>query len=94
MARGLRFEWDPRKAQTNLAKHGVSFEEACQVFGDPLAITIPDPDHGDDEIREVTIGQTGKYRIVVVSHTDRNGTLRIISARRADRHETTQYLET
>jgi uncharacterized DUF497 family protein len=94
MARGLRFEWDPRKAQANLAKHGVSFEEACQVFGDPLAITILDPDHGDDEIREVTIGQTGKHRIVVVSHTDRNGTLRIISARRADRHETTQYLET
>lgn len=93
MAKGLRFVWDPRKAGTNLSKHGVSFLEACQVFGDPLAITIPDPDHGGDETREATIGSSGKPRLIVVSHTDRDGTIRIISARRASRTEVRQYNE-
>ena len=92
--RGLRFEWDSRKALSNKAKHGVSFEEACIVFGDVLSITIGDPDHGSsDEEREITIGQTGKFRIVVVSHTQRDGTIRIISARKADRQEILQYTE-
>jgi uncharacterized protein len=93
MAKGLRFEWDPRKALSNKTKHGVSFEEAADVFGDVVAITIADPDHGADETREVTIGQTGKLRIVVVSHTQRDGTIRIISARKADRSEILQYNE-
>jgi uncharacterized protein len=93
MSRGLKFEWDPRKALSNKDKHGISFEEATEIFGDPLAITIPDPDHSDDEFREITIGQTGKFRIIVASHTQRDGTIRIISARKADRSETLQYNE-
>jgi uncharacterized DUF497 family protein len=93
VAKGLRFEWDSRKALSNKDKHGVAFEEACEVFGDALAITIPDPDHSGEEYREVTIGQTGKQRIVVVSHTQRDGTIRIISARKADRQEINQYNE-
>ena len=94
MAKGLKFEWDCRKALSNNEKHGISFEEACQALGDILAITIPDPDHGDhQELREVTIGASGKHRIVVVSHTSRDGTIRIISARKADRSEINQYNE-
>jgi len=93
VAKGLKFECDSRKALSNKDKHGVSFEEACEVFGDGMAITIADPDHSGDEDREVTIGQTGKQRIVVVSHTQRDGTIRIISARKADRQEVTQYNE-
>ena len=93
MAKGLRFEWDPRKALSNKDKHKISFEEAAEVFADVLAISIPDPDHGGNEYREVTIGQTGKMRIVVVSHTQEDGTIRIISARKAERQEIIQYNE-
>ncbi len=64
------------------------------MFGDPLAFTIPDPDHSEDEIREVTIGHSGKQRLIVVSHTDRDGRIRIISARRANRSESRSYRET
>ena len=94
MAQRMEFEWDPAKAASNLAKHGVSFAEASEVFGDPLAITILDPDHGGDEAREITIGSTGKQRLIVVSHTDRNGKTRLISARRANRAESRSYRET
>lgn len=88
----MRFEWDERKAMTNLVKHGVSFAEAVEVFGDLLAITIADPGHGDDdELREVTIGQSGRKRLVVVSHADRAGVMRIISARKATGRESRQY---
>jgi len=94
MAKGLRFEWDPRKAQINKTKHGISFEEASQVFGDRLAITIPDPDHGSiDELREITIGSTGKMRIAVVAHLTDDGSIRIISARKADARELARYNE-
>jgi uncharacterized DUF497 family protein len=93
VSRGLRFEWDSRKALANKAKHGISFEEACEVFGDKLSITISDPEHSATEFREITIGSTSKHRIVVVSHTARDGTIRIISARKADRSEISQYNE-
>ncbi len=93
MPRGIRFEWDLGKSLSNKQKHGISFEEAAQVFGDVMAITVPDPDHGGDERREVTIGQTGKLRVVVVSHADRDGAIRIISARKANRTEVHQYNE-
>ena len=94
MSKGLRFEWDPRKALSNKVKHGISFEEACQVFGDRLAITISDPDHGTEEgLREMTIGATGKMRIVVVSHLTNDGAIRIISARKAAAQEIKQYNE-
>lgn len=94
MIKGLHFSWDQRKSLTNKAKHGITFEEASQVFGDKLAITISDPDHGsDDEIREMTIGSTGKMRIVVVSHVSHVGIIRIISARKASSSEVRQYNE-
>jgi uncharacterized DUF497 family protein len=79
----VKFQWDPTKATDNLKKHGVSFDEATTVFGDPLAATIPDPEHSAEEARFVTMGQTAKRTLVVVVHTDRGEEIRIISARRA-----------
>jgi uncharacterized DUF497 family protein len=67
----VKFEWDAQKAALNLQRHGVSFEEAAAVFGDPLAGTVPDPVHSTDEARFVTIGMTPAQRLVVVLHTDR-----------------------
>ena len=94
MAKGLRFEWDAKKAQINFTKHGISFEEAATVFGDSLALTIVDEQHSNEsESREITIGSTVKHRIVVVSHTDRMGNIRVISARKAVKSEIKQYNE-
>ena len=76
----MRFEWDPAKALANLEKHGVSFEEAATAFGDPLSATIGDPDHSQSEDRYVLLGETYQGRLVVVIHTDREETVRIISA--------------
>jgi uncharacterized DUF497 family protein len=87
------YEWDPKKAKTNLRKHGVSFEEATTVFLDPFAITFPDPDHSADEDREITIGVTTKHRVVFVSHLPRGDRTRMIGARRATRKERKQYEE-
>ena len=89
----LEFQWDPDKARTNLRKHGVSFEEASTVFADPLALTIPDPDHSEDEERYITVGESTFRRIVVVSAVDRDETIRIISARVANRRERRKYEE-
>jgi len=75
------FEWDPEKAAENLAKHGVSFEEAATVFRDALSATGPDPDHSFDEERFITFGLSTTGRLLVVAHTDRDDTIRIISAR-------------
>lgn len=86
-------EWDALKATANLRKHRVSFEKAATVFLDPLAITFPDPDHSFEENREITIGSTMKGRVVFVSHCDRGGRIRMISARLATRHERKQYEE-
>lgn len=83
----LKFEWDDAKAQANLAKHGVSFEEAASVFGDPLTLTFPDPDHSIGERRWLTFGVSQTGRVLVVVHTDRGRSIRIISARKATRHE-------
>jgi uncharacterized DUF497 family protein len=69
----MDFEWDPRKAKINLRKHGVSFTEAGTVFGDNFAITVPDPDHSNDEDRYITIGWSDRRRLLVISHTDRGG---------------------
>ena len=87
----MKFEWDPSKAQENLLNHGISFEEATTVFGDPLAGTIPDPDHSEGEARLLTIGLTANGRLVVVSHTEEGDTIRLISAREATSHERKQY---
>ncbi len=87
----LTFEWDPLKARSNLAKHRVGFEEASTVFGDPLSLTIPDPEHSETEKRYVTMGIAFTGKLLVVVHTDRSNNIRIISARRASRRERKSY---
>jgi len=85
------FEWDPAKARQNLTKHGVSFEEAQSVFFDPSSVTIADPDHSIREPRFVINGYSIRQRQLVVVHTDRDGRIRIISARPANRLERKLY---
>ncbi|NQU04652.1 MAG: BrnT family toxin [Calditrichaeota bacterium] len=89
----MRFEWDRKKAKLNQNKHGVSFDEAVTVFHDPLSATFNDPDHSLDENRWITIGYSTQEHLMVVCHTERQGTVRIISARLATlkerkKHET------
>lgn len=90
---GLIFEWDGKKAKQNLKKHGVSFEEAATVFGDPLSLTIEDPLHSTEEERFVTIGESIRRRVLVVVHTERRDHIRIISVRVATRRERRAYEE-
>lgn len=87
----MEFEWDEAKAEANFRKHGVSFEDAESVFGDPLAITYFDPAHSDEEDRFLTIGMSQEGRIIILSHTDRGERIRIISAREATRGERKGY---
>jgi uncharacterized DUF497 family protein len=87
----MNFEWNPDKAAANLSKHGVSFEEASTAFGDPLSTTIDDPGHSEDEERFVLIGTTHVGRLVVVVHTDRDDTVRLISARLPSPRERRAY---
>ena len=87
------FEWDPRKAEANLKKHGVSFEEAVTAFGDPLSMNMSDPDHSEGERRFIVLGISARLRPVVVSYTERPPRTRIISARLATRQERHQYEE-
>lgn len=87
------FAWDARKAQGNLAKHGVSFEEAATAFADPLSLTILDQDHSLEEARLLLLGRSARDRLLVVSHTDDGTTIRIISARPATPLERRQYAE-
>jgi len=89
----LRFEWDPRKAAANLAKHGVSFEEAITVFADPLARIFDDEDHSIEEQREITIGHSTKQRLLLVCFTARGAVIRIFSARKATKRERQDYEE-
>lgn len=89
----MTYEWDPAKAAANLRKHGVSFAEAASVFLDPMALTFEDPDHSDEEDREITIGVSTKRRVLFVSHAARGDRIRIISARKATRKEQRQYAE-
>ena len=89
----LTFEWDSRKARSNLAKHGVGFEEASTLFADPLSHTIPDPEHSRTEKRYITMGSAFNGKLLVVVHTDRDDNIRIISARRASRRERRVYEE-
>jgi hypothetical protein len=87
----MRFEWDPEKARRNLAKHGVSFDEASSAFADPLSLTIDDPDHSQGEHRLLLLGETYSGKLVVVAHLADDETVRIISARLAERHERRTY---
>jgi uncharacterized DUF497 family protein len=89
----LRFLWDRDKAATNLRKHGVAFDEAATAFGDPLSITIPDPEHSVGEQRWLLLGQSAAGRLLVVAHTEHRDEIRIISARPATRRERQDYEE-
>lgn len=89
----MEFEWDPKKAAANVRKHRVTFDEAMTVFADERAITAYDPDHSDDEERFLTIGTSAEGRILFVSHTDRGDSIRIISARKADKQEREEYVD-
>ena len=89
----MDFEWDSKKAQANQQTHGVSFHEAATVFGDPLAITFAVPDHSLDEERYLTFGMSSYRLLLVISHTDRMGRIRIISARPMTRQEKIIYEE-
>jgi uncharacterized DUF497 family protein len=90
---GYNFEWGPEKAKANLSKHGVSFVEAVTVFGDPLSMNMPDPDHSEGEERFILLGMSDRYRLLVVSYAERPPLTRIISARLATRNERKQYEE-
>ena len=86
------FEWDEDKARTNEQKHGIGFEEASTVFGDPVAVIFEDPVHSDEEPREILVVGSSRSRLLIVSFTHREPAVRIISARRAtprerDKHE-------
>jgi len=90
---GLSFEWDQKKAHHNIKLHGISFDEACTAFRDPLSRTIADPLHSKGEERLVLIGESLKGRLLVVVHTERGDRVRIISARLATNKERLRYEE-
>lgn len=86
-----RFEWDARKAAANVRKHGVAFEEAQTVFGDPQSLTIYDAEHSETDDRFVTLGLSFSGRLLVVVHQDLDEDILIISARQATRKESRTY---
>ena len=90
----IQFDWDPKKAAENVKKHGVTFEEARTVFFDERAKLIDDPDHSEDEDRFVLLGVSNTLKVILVCHCYRQegNVIRIISARKASRHETKQYV--
>jgi uncharacterized protein len=89
----MQFTWDPNKAASNLSKHGVSFEEAKTIFNDPLYVDFYDPDHSIDEDRYIIIGQSGQRRLLMSSYTERDESIRLISARIATNRERNLYEE-
>ena len=88
---GYLFEWDTEKAAANFKKHGVTFEEACTVFGDPLAVLMPDPDDSIAEQRYLLLGTSNRHRLLVVAHAERSPRTRLMSARPATRKERRTY---
>jgi hypothetical protein len=89
----LSFEWDPDKAERNEQKHGISFSEAGSVFGDPLSISVYDPDHSNDEDRYIIVGTSNYGQLLMVAYTERGTSIRIISARPLTRAERKAYGE-
>lgn len=87
----MEFEWDADKATSNLSKHGVGFAEAMTIFADPLEVMILDPAHSEAEMRFVSVGLSDVGRLLVVSYTEREQRIRIISARKATRKERSHY---
>ena len=88
---GYIFEWDRKKARLNLRKHNVEFDEASTVFGDPLALLMPDPDHSVGEMRYILLGMSNRQRLLVVAFAERPPRTRLISARLATRQERRKY---
>jgi uncharacterized protein len=89
----MQFEWDENKAERNLSKYKVSFEEAKTVFDDPLYVDFYDPDHSGDEERYLIIGESNQGRLLIVSYTERSDSTRLISAREVTRAERESYEE-
>lgn len=87
----MKFEWDENKEKKNIIKHNVSFTEATEVFYDYFASIFDDREHSNDEKREILIGHTKNYKLLVVVFTERNNAIRIISARKATKQEQKQY---
>jgi uncharacterized DUF497 family protein len=87
----MKFVWNSKKAEANVRKHGVHFDEATTVFGDPLAGTFVDEDHSIGEDRFITVGRSSSGRLLVVSHTENLPEFRIISARAATAQERKRY---
>jgi hypothetical protein len=87
----VQFEWDPQKAAANAKRRRLTFDEAASVLEDPLSTTYPDEAHSEEEARFLTIGASQRGRVLVVAHTERNDTIRIITARRATRREREFY---
>jgi uncharacterized DUF497 family protein len=87
------FEWNESKAEQNLSKHGVSFEEAKTVFDDPLYVDFYDPDHSGNEERYLIVGESNRGRLLIVSYTERGDSMRLISAREVTRSEREAYEE-
>ena len=93
MTTELQFEWDENKAIKNVEKHRVSFQEAATVFNDLMFITFVDEEHSVDEERYITTGLSSRGRLLMLAHTDREGQIRIISARKATKKEEQYYAE-
>jgi len=90
----LTFEWDEAKDLANQKKHGINFDEAKTVFGDPRSITITNEAHSDEEDRFIDIGMSARGRLIVVSYTEREPNIRIISCRKATKAERKNYDQT
>jgi uncharacterized protein len=89
----MKFEWDERKAEKNLLKHKVTFEEATTVFEDSLYVDFYDPDHSQDEERYLIVGISSQRRLLIVSYTERENSARLINARETKRSEQEAYEE-
>lgn len=87
-----QFEWDLAKAEHNLVKHGIAFEEALSVFDDPFALVDYDHDHSDEEDRWIIVGLSSQRRLITVWYTERAEIIRIIGCRRASRREHQGYV--
>lgn len=87
------FEWDEEKAEINIKKHKIGFDEAKSVFGDPFSITVDDPDHSEAEQRYIDIGKSENGKLFVVVYTERGSKIRIISCRKATPAERRKYEE-
>ena len=89
----MHFEWDEEKADKNLQKHGISFDEAVTCFYDPTQIAFYDPDHSESEYREILIGHSNNGRLLLVVYTLREDAIRVISARKATKKEAEDYAQ-